>query len=148
MKNIRNIIAAGALTLAMGVTSLTVFAAAKYDNPQDALAGLTGKTIEEITDERYEEGKTYGEIAAEAGKLDEFKAELFEQKKEIIQERVTDGTLTQERADEILENIENNQATCDGTGSGRGFGGMMNGSGFGFGHGMMNGRGNGFGRNR
>ena len=152
MKNVRNIVAAGALTIAMGITSMTVFAAAKYDSPQEALAGITGKSVEEITEERFEDGKTYGEIAAEAGKLDEFKEELFEQKKEVIEERVTDGSLSRERADEILENIENNQANCDGTGSGRG---MMNGNGFKFGRGMMNGNGfkfggmmNGNGRNR
>ncbi|NCC80026.1 MAG: hypothetical protein EOM07_10555 [Clostridia bacterium] len=142
MKKIRNIVAAGALTLAMGVTSLTVFAATKYDSPQEALAGITGKTIEEITEERYEEGKTYGEIAAEAGELDAFKEELFEQKKEIIEERVAEGSLSREYADEILERIEDNQSTCLGTGErGRG---MMGGFGFGFG----GGRGNGFGRNR
>lgn len=144
MKNIRNIVAAGALALAMGVTSLTVFAAAEYDSPQEALAGITGKTIEEIDDERYEEGKTFGEIAAEAGKLDEFKEELFEQKKEIIEERVAEGSLSRENADEILERIEDNQATCFGNG-GRGRG-MMGGFGlkFGGGRGMMGG----FGRNR
>ena len=142
MKNVRNIVAAGALTLAMGVTSMTVFAAAKYDTPQEALAGITGKTIEEIADERSEEGKTYGEIAAEADKLDEFKEELFEQKKEIIEERVAEGSLSREDADEILERIEDNQATCFGNGE-RGSG-MMDGFGFRFG----GGRGNGFGRNR
>ncbi|MBO1263421.1 hypothetical protein J3A84_00010 [Proteiniclasticum sp. SCR006] len=133
MKKIRNIVAAGALTLAMGITSLTVFAAAKYDSPQEALAGVTGKTMEEIAEERYVEGKTYGEIAAEADKLDEFKEELFEQKKEIIEERVAEGGLSREYADEYLERIEDNQATCFGSGErGRG---MMGGLRFGGGRG-------------
>jgi len=146
MKKIRNIVAASALTLAMGVTSLTVFAAAKYDSPQEALAGITGKTVEEITEERFDEDKTYGEIAAEAGKLDEYKEELFEQKKEIVEERVTEGSLSRENADEILERVEDNQATCFGDGeSGSG---MMGGFGFMFGNGSGGGRGNGFGRNR
>ena len=146
MNKIRNIVAASALTLAMGVTSITVFAAAKYDSPQEALAGMTGKTVEEITQERFDEDKTYGEIAAEAGKLDEFKEELFEQKKEIIEERVAEGSLSRENADEILERIENNQANCVGNGE-RGSG-MMGGFGFKFGNGSGGGRGNGFGRNR
>lgn len=153
MKNVRNIVAAGALTLAMGITSMTVFAAAKYDSPEEALAGITGKSVEEITEERFDQGKTYGEIAAEAGKLDEFKEELFEQKKEVIEDRVTEGNLSRERADQILENIEKNQGNCDGTGMGRGMmnggmmnGGMMNGNGFRFGD--RDGRGNDFGRNR
>ena len=148
MKNLRNIIAAGALTLAMGVTSITVFAAAKYDSPQEALSGITGKTVEEITEERYEEGKTFGEIAAEAGKLDEFKEEMFEQKKEVIEERVTEGSLSRERADEILYNIENNQENCNGSGFGGRGRGMMGGRGMRFGEGMRNAFGGGFGRNR
>ena len=143
MKKIRNIVAASALTLAMGVTSLTVFAAAKYDSPQEALAGITGMTVEEITEERFDENKTYGEIAAEAGKLDEFKEELFEQKKEIIEERVAEGSLSRENADEILDRIEDNQGTCFGDGE-RGSG-MMGGFGFMFGNGSGGGRGNGFG---
>ena len=143
MKKIRNIVAASALTLAMGVTSLTVFAAAKYDSPQEALAGITGMTVEEITEERFDEDKTYGEIAAEAGKLDEYKEELFEQKKEIIEERVAEGSLSRENADEILDRIEDNQGTCFGDGE-RGSG-MMGGFGFMFGNGSGGGRGNGFG---
>ncbi len=152
MKKIRNLVAAGALTIAMGITSLTVYAAAKYDSPQEALSGITGKTIEEIASERFEEGKTYGEIAAEAGKLDEFRDELFEQKKEIIEERVTEGSLSREYADEMLYRFENNQNSCFGNGRG-----MMGGHGFRFGNGergrgMMGGynnrSGSNFGRNR
>lgn len=50
MKKIRNIVAAGALTLDMGITSLTVFAAAEYNSPPEALAGITGKTMEGETE--------------------------------------------------------------------------------------------------
>ena len=150
MKKIRNIVAASALTLAMGVTSITVFAAAKYDSPQEALAGMTGKTVEEITEKKVQENKTYGAIAAEEGKLDEFKVELLEQKREMIQERVTEGNLEQEDADAILERIQERQETCIGEGS---FGeGMMEGYGMHFGNGLQsgegNGNGNGFGRNK
>ena len=142
MKNVRNIVAAGALTLAMGVTSMTVFAAAKYDTPQDALAGITGKSVEEITEMKVE-NKTYGTIAAEAGKLDEFKAELFEQKKEALQERVTEGKIAQEDADALLERVQEHQALCDGEGNpGEG---MMEGAGLQFGNGPKDGNGNGEG---
>ena len=111
-----------------------------------ALAGrdITGKSVEEVIKIRQEENKTLGTQVDEVGKLDEFKQEILEQKKEILQERVADGRLTQEQADEILLNLETNQANCDGTGLGRG---MMNGLGFGQGmmNGYRNGNGNGFG---
>lgn len=142
MKNVRNIVAAGALILAMGVTSMTVFAAAKYDSPQDALAGITGKSVEEITEMKVE-NKTYGAIAAEAGKLDEFKAELFEQKKEALQERVTEGKIAQEDADTLLERVQEHQAECDGEGNpGEG---LMEGAGLQLGNGPKDGNGNGEG---
>jgi hypothetical protein len=142
MKNVRNIVAAGALTLAMGVTSMTVFAAAKYDSPQDALAGITGKSVEEIAEMKVE-NKTYGAIAAEAGKLDEFKAELFEQKKEAVQERVTEGKIAQEDADALLERVQEHQAVCDGEGNpGEG---LMEGAGLQLGNGPKDGNGNGEG---
>ena len=160
MNKIRNIVAASALTLAMGVTSITVFAAAKYDSPQEALVGMTGKTVEEITEKKVQENKTYGAIAAEEGKLDEFKVELLEQKREVIQERVAEGVLEQEDADAVLERIQERQETCIGEGNpGEG---MMEGIGMKFGNGPEdgqgngngiqngegNGNGNGFGRNR
>lgn len=146
MKNLRHVLAASLVVVALGVTSVTVFAAAKYDSPAEAAAALTGKSVEEVLKIRQEEKKTLGTQVDEVGKLDEFKQEILEQKKEILQERVADGTLTQEQADQILKNVETNQANCAGTGFGRG---MMNG--FGFGQGMMNGyrngngNGNGFG---
>lgn len=161
MKNKRNIIAAGALSLAMGLTSMTVFAAAKYDSPQEALAGMTGKSVEEIAELKTAEN-TYGSIAVDAGVLDEFKAELFEQKKEVVEERVTEGRISQEDADALLERIQEHQADCDGegnpedrpmAGAGLQFGnGAQNGQGYGSGlkngEGLGNGGGNGFGRNR
>lgn len=144
MKNLRHVLAASLVIVAMGVTSVTVFAAAKYDSPAEAAAALTGKSVEEVYKIRQEENKTLGTQVDEVGKLDEFQKEILEQKKEILQERVADGRLTQAQADEILLNLETNQANCDGTGLGRG---MMNGLGFGQGmmNGYRNGNGNGFG---
>ena len=141
MKNLRKVVTASLLVAAMGVTSVTVFAASKYGSPAEAAAALTGKSVEEVLQIRQEENKTLGTQVDEVGKLDEFQLEILEQKKEILQERVADGRLTQEQADEILANIETNQATCDGTGLGQG---MMNGTGFGYGN--CNGRGNGSGQ--
>lgn len=143
MKNVRNIVAAGVLSLAMGVTSMTVFAAAKYDSPQEALSEMTGKTVEQIVEKRAEENKSYGAIALEEGILDEFKAERAEQKKEAIQERVTEGNLGQEEADQIMERIQEHQEACVGE---RNIGeGMMQGYNNEYRNGSRDRRGNGHG---
>ncbi|MFA6941370.1 MAG: hypothetical protein WCQ54_10375, partial [Clostridiaceae bacterium] len=88
---------------------------------------------------------TYGTIAKEAGKLTEFKNEILEIKKDALDAKVKNGTLSQERADEIMAALKENQENCDGTGSakvgqkmGAGFGGKNGG-------GMGKGQGNGLG---
>lgn len=131
------------MVLTIGGTSLTAFAASKYNTPAEAAAGLTGKTVESVIEEKTETGKTYGTIAKEAGKLTEFKNEILEMKKDILDEKVKNGTITQERADEIITALKENQANCDGTGSARvgqkmgaGFGGNGGGMGRGQGKGL------------
>ena len=143
MKNIKKFVLSIAVVSVL--SSSIVFAAVTTKSPADITSGLTGKTIEEVTTERAS-GKTYGTIASEAGKLDEFKTESLKQKKEVLDQRVNEGTLTQSKADEIYNAIKTNQETCDGTGS-SGIG-RMNGVGFGQGQGMGrgSGRGNGVGR--
>lgn len=152
MTKTKKMLSIGAVILAMGVTSISVFAASGYNTPAEALAGLTGKTVEQVIQERQDTGKSYGVIADEAGKLEEFKDENLQIKKDILDKRVAAGTLTQAKADEILKAIETNQATCDGTGSakigqqnGIGFG-NGNGNGMRNGSGMRNGNGQGLGR--
>ena len=78
---------------------------------------------------------------------------MFENRKAFIEERVKDGTLTQEEADEILEYIEIMQENClggagGGYGMGRGFGMMRNkfGNGNAFGNGGKRGMSFGGGR--
>lgn len=141
-----------AITLAVGVIgAMGVAYAATAKTPAEITASVTGKTATQVTEERGQ-GKTYGTIAKEAGKLDEFKAQMLEQKKAILDQRVKDGKLTQEQADAIYNNIKNNEATCEGTGSARI--GKQGGAGFGQGSGYANGQargkgnGQGFGRNR
>ena len=142
-----------AIVVAVGIIGSggIAFAATTAKTPAQIAAGLTNKTVDQVTSERAA-GKTYGTIANEAGKLDEFKAQILEQKKAILDQRVKDGTMTQQQADEIYNAIKNNQATCDGTGNaaigkkyGAGFGmgnGMGRGSGNGKGAGLRNGSGN------
>ena len=125
--------------LAAGVAAF----AAEARTPAEIAADLTGKTLEEVQAAR-EDGKTYGALAGDAGKLDEFKAAMLESRKALLAERVEAGTMTQEEADAILAAIEKNMATCDGTGSariGRSFGaGFGRSSGSCGGAGMMGGR--------
>lgn len=115
MKSKKNIIAISAASLVILATSVTAFATTAYTTPASVLAEITGSSVESVVDQKAETGKTYGSIAAEAGKLDEFKAASLEAKKERLNAQVADGTITQEKADEIIKAIEENQANCDGT---------------------------------
>ena len=130
-------------------TTLTVMAmlgaggaayAATTQTPAEIAAGLTGKSIQTLQQERSA-GKTYGTIANEAGKLEQFKAQMLEQKKQLLQERVANGTLTQERADAFLARMQDCQSDCDGTEQGQAR--MGRAAGLGFGAGQGNGQGNG-----
>lgn len=139
MTKIKKITAIGAMVLVIGATSITAFAASKYSSPAEAVAGLTGKTVESVIQERQDTGKSYGAIAEDAGKLEEFKQEKLQILKDNLAKRVADGTITQERADEIVKAVEERQAVCDGTGTGGA------GCGMGAGLGRGNGRGCGMG---
>ena len=119
--------------------------------PAEAAAGVTGQTLEQVTAEKLETGKTYGAIANDAGKLAEFKDAMIQMKQEELNERVAEGTITQERANDIMAVIEERTADCDGTGPadgtrlgggfGRGGSGAGKGAGRGQGYGMGGGQG-------
>jgi hypothetical protein len=134
MTKLKKLIFIGALAAVIAITSIIAFAATSFGSASEIAAGLTGRTTESVVNERNETGKTYGTIANEAGKLDEFKKEMLEQKKLILNQKIKDGLLTQEEADKIIAAIEEKQASCDGTGSsgsncltGNGQGRQMNG---------------------
>lgn len=121
--------------------------AAVVKTPAEITAELTGKTVSELYQERSQ-GKTYGAIANEAGKLEEFKAQMLEQKRIVLEERVNEGTLTREQADNIYNTIQNRQANCAGDGtvtSGNCGLGLGKGNGLGMGNGNYDGSGNGQG---
>jgi hypothetical protein len=156
MKNMKKLVAVIAALGVLGTAGIAY--AATATTPAQIAATLTGKTVAEVTADRAT-GDTYGTIANEAGKLDEFKAQMLEQRKAVLDQRVKDGTLTQKQADEFYTAMKNNQATCDGTGtaqlgrkSGMGFGntagngtGTRQGMGRGMGRGMGGGAGMGNG---
>lgn len=140
MKTFKKLVFVGAVVLVIAAASVTALAAAGYTNPADIISGLTGQSADSIIEERTETGKTYGEIANDAGILEDFKTEMLEWKKEILADKVAQGTITQEQADAIIERMEANMANCDGTGSG-GAGACGAGTGLG----MMGGQGRGNG---
>lgn len=138
MKNFKKLVAAATIVGMLGVVGV---AGASYTTGETTPAGivsaLTGKSLEQVTAERIA-GKTYGTIANDAGKLEEFKAENLDQRKAVLDQRVKDGNLTQVQADAIYSAMAANQATCVGTGSAKI--GQKNGAGFGQGMGMGQGR--------
>ncbi len=146
MKTTKKLIAVVAIVGIMG-TAGTAFAATA-STPAQIVSGLTGKSVEDLYVQRSA-GTTYGTIAKDAGKLDEFQAQMLEQKKILLDQRVADKALTQAQADEIYNDIKDNQAICDGSGTAK----IGQKSGIGFGNGQGNaarlgngaGRGNGMG---
>ena len=144
MKNVKKAITLVAVVALLGATSAVTFAAAPTLSMADILANLTGKTAAEVQAEKVETGKTYGTLAKDAGKLEEFKAEAVVQKKAILTEKVAAGTITQEKADEISAAIDERMATCDGTAAGND--GTRLGAGFGMGQGNGMGQGQGMGK--
>ncbi|MGH4123577.1 MAG: hypothetical protein ACREV6_11690 [Clostridium sp.] len=140
MKNIKKMVLS--LAVVSVLSTSVVFGVVATQTPADIASGLTGKTVEEVTKERAS-GKTYGTIASEAGKLDEFKTESLKQKKAVLDQRVKDGKLTQAAADEIYNSIVTSQANCDGTGNASM--GKMKGAGVGQGKGQGMGKGSGQG---
>ena len=115
------------------------FAASVYGSPAEIIAGLTGKSVDDVYAAR-EAGETFGQQAADAGELEAFQTARLELMKERLAQLVKDGRLTQEEADARLAQITAAIAACDGTGdgSGSGLGRMMGGRG---GRGGMGGQG-------
>ncbi len=144
MKNKKKVITGCALALALSAATMTSFAAAAYKTPAEAVSGITGKTMDEVTAER-KSGKSYGSMAAEAEKLSEFQQAVADIHEDRLNEKVADGTLTREQADAQLAAIRERQAACDGNGTGAGTGcgsGGCNGNGMGY---NRRGSGNGLG---
>lgn len=139
MKFKKQLIALIATVGILGVAG-TALAADEFKTPADMVAGLTGQTVEAVIEERAS-GETFGTIANEAGVLDSFKQEMLVQKEAVLKQRVAEGAMTQAEADSVLSQIQENQLTCDGTGSAK----IGRANGVGFGNGMMQGKGYGGG---
>lgn len=85
-------------------------------------------------------------MAKDAGKLDEFKKANLDRKKELLAQRVKDKQITQAQADTIIKNMQDRQASCDGSGSNKNDNHQENGLGNGHGSGQGNGQGDGHGK--
>lgn len=116
MKGIKSIKRFAAIIIAAGI--LGTAGAALAASPSEIVAGLTGKSAEQLTQERAA-GKTYGTIAKDAGKLAEFKAAMLENRKSVLDAKVAEGAITREKADEIYNTMKERIADCDGTGEGQ-----------------------------
>lgn len=138
MKKLMVIIAVVAVML-IGTTVALAATAAK--TPAEIASGLTGKTVEQVTDAR-KAGKTYGAQAADAGKLEAFKQERLAQYKLALDEAVKEKRLTQAEADKPYDAMKARMENCTGNGTG-----MCAGNGCGLGNGARGtGRGMGMGR--
>lgn len=144
MKLSRKIFTLTVVVLALVAMSITAFAVTTNQTPAELLAEITGRTVDSIRAEKIESGSTYGGVANQAGVLEQFRNRMLELKKSVIEERVAEGTMTQEQADTILKAMEEHQLTCDGTGTSQNFGKEFNLSFGGF-SGNRNGSGNGNG---
>lgn len=144
LKKLGLTISVSAIVLASGIG---VALASDVLSPAEKLSELTGTSVEALYEAKGD--KTFGEVASENGVLDEFKENMLQNKKTILDQRVAEGRLTQEEADEIYSKLLENMETCDGSGNredherlGIGFGG-----GNGMGNGNKTGQGCGLGAN-
>lgn len=113
MTKLRKIVLLSTMVLTIGAASVTSFA---------ATAPVTGTN------------------GIDPDKLEQWQAERLELRKEILQDRVDAGLITQEQADAVIEQMIERQAVCDGTGA-YGLGRMGNGNGLGRGYGQGLGQG-------
>lgn len=123
------------------VTVGAVAMADGFKTPSEIFADLKGITVEEAYELRGND-KTFGALAKEEGVLDEFVEANVESKNVIIEERVKEGQLSREQANELIKALED----CDG--SGEKMLGQKYGVGFGNGNGSGRGKGNGRGYRR
>ena len=109
----KKLVAILTLTVLIGAGAGFAYASSSV-RPAEIYANLAGVTVDEAYDLKLESGKTFGELAQEAGVYEDFQAATLAAKTTMIEEMVTSGELTQEEADEILAAL----ATCDGTSQG------------------------------
>ena len=88
-----------------------------FSSPAEIVSNLTGKSAGDIAEQRFDSGKTYGEIAYDENKWAEFREEMLENKKAYLDERVKEGVLSQKEADKYYNYMLEMQEYCDGNGA-------------------------------
>lgn len=116
------------IMLAIGILGVgAVTYAAGFNTPAEIVADLTGESVESVMSQRSA-GTSYGAMAAEAGLLSEFHEKTLALKKEVLEQRVQAGQMTEEEAASIYATLQNKQANGRAAGQrpgfGFGFGGM------------------------
>lgn len=135
MKRSKILLLSAAVLLVCGAFAIPAFTEATYQSPAQAAAGVTGMSLEDVQQERAETGKTYGEIAAENDRLDEFR----EAKLSMQEESVSSSSST-------VSSIGNGNGVCDGSCNSTGIcDGSCIGAGNGNGNGVCDGSCNGTG---
>lgn len=102
--------------LGVGVISASAYMC-NYQDKAEILSELTGVSTNEIIEERINEDKTYGTIAIENGVLEEFKDKNLEQMKDTLNKKIEYGSISKEKADNILNNKEKQMSNCDDSGA-------------------------------
>ena len=104
----------------------TVISAAATKTPAEIVSDLTDTPVNHVIKEKHDNKVTYAHLAKKAGKLEEFKKAHLNSRKADLQQRVENGAISQQQADNIVKQIEKNQTNCDGSGnayhSGNGYG--------------------------
>ncbi|PKM67508.1 MAG: hypothetical protein CVU95_07295 [Firmicutes bacterium HGW-Firmicutes-2] len=131
MKKSRKLVVSMSALVLVAATSIGVYAAENM-SPAQTLSELTGISIEELYEAKGDQ--TFGALAQELEVEDAFRTDMVGNKLAIIEERVIQGTLTREVADEMIAVIIENQENCDKTGLNQGD--QRLGLGFGHGNGM------------
>lgn len=119
MKHLKkNLLAVFAACVAAASISGAVFADTSYSTPAEAVAALTGRSLESIITEHQESGKSYGTMAEEAGQLDAFQIAMLEVKQDNLNSLVDAGVMTRTQADTAYTASVQRYNACVGSGHG------------------------------
>lgn len=101
------------IIVTLGLTATLLGSMYVYASPATIYSDLVGIEKEEAYELRRESGKTFGQLASEEGKFEEFKAGLLEEKIKSVLNAVEAGKITQEKADEIIEDMTERIENCN-----------------------------------
>jgi len=103
---IKKVVALGLTMAILGGTA--VFAS----TPAEIYSEVTGVTVEKAYEAR-QNGETFGKLADDKGLFEEFQQKMLADKKAFIEDKVSDRTLTREKADEFIKTLEERIENCD-----------------------------------